>query len=232
MIRTILEKIKRLRCHSSSSRLIAYYRSLGIQIGEGTYLRPKTCEIDTSRPSLVSIGRNCYMNEHFTLLTHDWVTRVFIYSARDFINSSGKVSIGNNVSFGEYVTVLKGVTIGDNCFIGACSVVNKDIPSNSIAVGIPCRVIMTLDDYYQKRKQKCESEAFEFARSIQERFGRKPVPADFREEFPFFVDGDDVAKYPEIPIQAQCGPAFDRYIKEHKAPYRSFDEFLKAAGIK
>lgn len=47
--------------------------------------------------------------------------------------------------------ILKGVTIGDNVFIGANSVVSKDIPSNSIAVGSPARVVHTLDDYYKTK---------------------------------------------------------------------------------
>lgn len=51
------------------------------------------------------------------------------------------ISIGNNVWIGAQVSVLPGVTIGDNCVIGAGSVVNKDIPANSMAAGNPCRVI-------------------------------------------------------------------------------------------
>ena len=46
--------------------------------------------------------------------------------------SSGRVTIGNNVRFGVDCTVLKGVTIGDNCFIAAGSLVTKDIPANSV----------------------------------------------------------------------------------------------------
>ena len=51
------------------------------------------------------------------------------------------VTIGDNVWIGGSVTILPGVTIGDNVTIGAGSVVTKDIPSNSIAVGNPCKVV-------------------------------------------------------------------------------------------
>lgn len=51
------------------------------------------------------------------------------------------ITIGNNVWIGAQVCVLPGVTIGDNCVIGAGSVVNRDIPSGTLAVGNPCRVI-------------------------------------------------------------------------------------------
>ncbi len=54
------------------------------------------------------------------------------------------VTIGNNVWIGGSVTILPGVTIGDNVTIGAGSVVTKDIPSNSIAVGNPCKAIKTI----------------------------------------------------------------------------------------
>ena len=51
------------------------------------------------------------------------------------------VTIGNDCWLGANVVVLSGVTIGDGCVIGAGSVVTKDIPANSFAAGVPCRVI-------------------------------------------------------------------------------------------
>lgn len=54
------------------------------------------------------------------------------------------ITIGNNVWIGAHVCVLPGVTIGDNCVIGAGSVVNRDIPAGTLAAGNPCRVIRKL----------------------------------------------------------------------------------------
>lgn len=56
------------------------------------------------------------------------------------------ITVGNNVWIGAGVTVLAGVTIGDNVVIGAGSVVTKDIPSNVIAVGVPCKVLREITD--------------------------------------------------------------------------------------
>jgi maltose O-acetyltransferase len=56
------------------------------------------------------------------------------------------VKIGNDCWFGTNVTVCPGVTIGDNCVIGAGSVVTRDIPPNSLAFGVPCRVIRGIDE--------------------------------------------------------------------------------------
>ena len=57
------------------------------------------------------------------------------------IETSKPITIGNSVWIGGSVTILPGVTIGDNVTIGAGSVVTKDIPSNVVAAGNPCRVI-------------------------------------------------------------------------------------------
>ena len=56
------------------------------------------------------------------------------------------ITIGNRVWLGANVTVLPGVTIGDDCVIGAGSVVTKDIPSGMIAVGNPCRVVREVNE--------------------------------------------------------------------------------------
>lgn len=233
MIKRIIDKIIGYTCRYSNNSFIKYLRNKGIAIGEGNKFRPFSTKIDLTRPSLVTIGNNCYFNENFCLLTHDWVTHVFINSGREFLPSSGRVTIGNNVSTGQNVTILKGVTIGDNVFIGANSVVTKDIPSNSIAVGIPCKVVMSLDDYYHRRKQDCVREALDYALSIQQRFNRMPIEADFWEEFPLFIDGNKIDEYPELAetVKRQLGSIYNEYVKGHRAIYSSFKTFLEAAGI-
>lgn len=64
------------------------------------------------------------------------------------------IHIGNNVWVGADVKILKGVTIGDNTFIGAGSIVTKDIPANVVAVGTPCRVIRNLDEETIKKLEQ------------------------------------------------------------------------------
>ena len=59
-------------------------------------------------------------------------------------DDSIQLTIGEDCWLGGGVTVCPGVTIGDRCIIGAGSVVVKDIPSDSMAVGNPCRVIRKL----------------------------------------------------------------------------------------
>ncbi|MBR5834829.1 MAG: sugar O-acetyltransferase [Bacteroidales bacterium] len=110
----------------------------------------------------ISVGKRFFANFHFTVLDEAKVTigddcfigpNVSIYTAchsTDPIERNTRkewaepVTIGNNVWIGGSVTILPGVTIGDNVTIGAGSVVAKDIPSDVVAVGNPCRVIKEL----------------------------------------------------------------------------------------
>ena len=62
-----------------------------------------------------------------------------------FLEWAEPITIGNDVWLGGNVTILPGVTIGDNVVIGAGSVVTKDIPSNCVAVGNPCKPIKKLN---------------------------------------------------------------------------------------
>ena len=119
----------------------------------------------------ISVGRRFFANFHLTILDEAKVTigddcfigpNVSIYTAcqstdpveRNTRNEWAEpVTIGNNVWIGGSVTILPGVTIGDNVTIGAGSVVTKDIPSNTVAVGNPCRVIRQIEVRTDSRPQ-------------------------------------------------------------------------------
>lgn len=86
---------------------------------------------------------------------------LYNHSAHD---KADPIIIGNNVFIFANSVVLPGVKIGNNVTIGAGSVVTKDIPSNSIAVGNPCRVIKEKEPYRERFEQ------IEFNRTIPEKF--------------------------------------------------------------
>lgn len=65
---------------------------------------------------------------------------------RKHLGVTSKVHIGNDVWIGGNVTILPGVTIGNNVVIGAGAVVNKDIPDNSLAVGVPAKVVKEIEN--------------------------------------------------------------------------------------
>lgn len=111
----------------------------------------------------IKLGENFYSNHNLVILDEAEVVfgdNVFIgpncgfYTAGHPLNIAQRnqgleyakpIKVGNNVWLGANVIVLPGVVIGDNCTIGAGSVVVKDIPANSVAVGNPCRVIRQID---------------------------------------------------------------------------------------
>lgn len=101
----------------------------------------------------VTIGDNCNFGPNVTIVTpvHPMVAteRLALRTAQGeekLLCYAKPVHIGNNCWFGASVTVCPGVTIGDNCVIGAGSVVTRDIPSNTFAAGVPCRVIREITD--------------------------------------------------------------------------------------
>lgn len=228
MIQRIIHIIKDRWVRRSSNSLIEYYRCRGIKIGKGCVFRsPQNTRIDIMRPSLITIGDNVDMNNNFTIMAHDFGHRVFLPLFGEFLSSSGFVTIGDNVYFGTNVTILKNVIIGNNCIIGAGSVVNKSIPSNSVAAGVPCKVICTIEEYYAKRKTKWIEEAIAYANVIREREHREPTVADFRPEFGLFIDRHNISQYELAPIKSRLKDKYDYWLEHHKAPFDGFDDFLE-----
>lgn len=68
-----------------------------------------------------------------------------IYSVSTIDNKKGRVILKKNCKIGSHSVIMPGVTIGENSIIGAFSFVNKNIPDNVIAVGVPARVIKKLE---------------------------------------------------------------------------------------
>ena len=137
--------------------------------GETFYVEPPfRCDYGYN----IEIGENFYSNYNCTILDCAKVTignnvmfapNVSLFTAGHPIHSEPRnegieyafpITIGDNVWIGGNVVVNPGVSIGENCVIGSGSVVTKDIPANSIAVGNPCRVIKEITDedkaYYFK----------------------------------------------------------------------------------
>ena len=90
------------------------------------------------------IGSFSYINAKNGVVIEDEVqigSHCSIYSISSIDNSSGKVILKNNCRIGSHTTILPGVTIGKNSIIGAHSLVNKNIPDNVVAFGVPAKVI-------------------------------------------------------------------------------------------
>jgi acetyltransferase-like isoleucine patch superfamily enzyme len=223
IINSLLSKI----CMSDSKLYISFLRKKGVIIGEGTTFFGHVT-IDTQRPCLVEIGRNCNLSDGVFIITHGYDWAVLREKFGEMLGSSGKVVLEENIFVGINTLILKGVRIGRNTIIGAGSVVTHDIPANCVAAGNPCKVIMTLEEYYKKRKTAYIEEAKAYALEIYIKTKKNPKIADFREEFPLFLQR--TCNRRDLPIRSQLGSAYSKFLTSQPV-YKSFEEFLVAAGI-
>ena len=118
---------------------------------------------DPSHCFLISIGDNCTICPNVRLIAHDASTKKILGYTK-----IGKIDIGANCFIGDSVIVLPNVSIGSNTIIGAGSIVTKSIDSNSVAAGIPAKVICSIDDYCEKIESiRQDKEIFDESYSIE-----------------------------------------------------------------
>ena len=161
-------------------------------------------------------------------MTHDFGTFVFRNKYKDFVNSAGKIVIGNNVVIGQNVTILKNVTIGNNCIVGIGSIVTRDIPDNTVAAGVPAKVLCSLDDYYLKRKRVSTDEALFVGQELIRNKGVLRI-TDLKEEWSVFLSKTEYDMTPSIhaEVDHRIRGIEDDFFKSIK-PFTSFDDFKKA----
>ena len=153
--KTLLQKYNNLAPSGKDARREILKKLLG-ETGENFIIeQPFYCDYGYN----ISIGENFYANFGLSILDAAKVTfgknafigpNVGIYAAghpldakerNTLIEYAKPIAIGDNVWIGGDVTIVPGVSIGDNCVIGAGSVVTKDVPPNTLAAGNPCRPI-------------------------------------------------------------------------------------------
>jgi len=130
-------------------------KALFAEVGEKCYIEPP---LHANWGIHTHLGNNVYANFNLTLVddTHIYIGDDVMIGPNVTLATAGHpidpelrkknaqfnipITIGNNVWIGANTVVLPGVTIGDNTVIGAGSVVTKDLPSNVVALGNPCRI--------------------------------------------------------------------------------------------
>ena len=122
-----------------------YFKS----IGEHVYLQPWNFGTE---PEMISFGDNVHVASNVNFVNHDITCMMFNYMDKEhhYKIRQGEITIGNNVFIGAGSRILYDVTIGDNVIIGAGSLVNKSIPSGTVAAGVPCKVIGSFEEYQRK----------------------------------------------------------------------------------
>lgn len=153
-----------LKPSEKEEQIIVLKKLLGTVNNSFTITAPFWCDYGYN----ISLGENFYSNHNLVILDCAKVTfgdNVFVgpncgfYTAGHPIDYERRnkgleyafpITVGNNVWFGAGVHVVPGITIGDNVVIGAGSVVVKNIPSNCVAAGNPCKVIREITEADKK----------------------------------------------------------------------------------
>lgn len=221
---------------ASSKDYIEYLRSLGMSIGENcTIFSPRNCIIDIQYPWMIEMGNNVQITYGVILLTHDysWSVLKNIKDKGNILGAAGKITIGNNVFIGMNSVIMRGVTIGNNVIIGAGSVVTKDLPSNGVYAGNPCRFIMSIEDFYEKRERNQVNEAQQLAINYFNKFGKIPDESIFHEFFMLFKDNPDDMNTifnDKLKLTGNYKDSYNFMKRNHKK-FNNFDEFLRSCGF-
>ncbi len=117
-----------------------------ISIGSGTHVGERAYLWAGAKHATITIGEHCRFGPEVFVTAVNYGMRPgepMAYQERD----ESDIVIGDDVWLGARVFIGAGVTIGDGCVVSANSVVTRDLPPNSIAAGVPARVVRRRDDY-------------------------------------------------------------------------------------
>jgi len=121
-----------------------FVRVWKMDIGEGTSIS-LSAKLDKTNPRGLHIGKYTTVTFGAAILTHDYVN-----------NRDADVRIGDNCFIGAHSIILPGVTIGDHCIVAAASVVARDLPAGSLVTGNPARIVEhnVKTDHYGVRRPR------------------------------------------------------------------------------
>nr|WP_270296834.1 acyltransferase [Eggerthella sinensis] len=128
---------------------VRYARRIGVNAGNDLHIYGEVTW--STEPWLITLGDNVHITNGVKFLTHDGGTLLFRNLVPD-LEITKPITLGDNVYLGNNAILLPGVTVGSNVVIGAGAIVSKDIPDNSVAVGVPAKVIKSTDEYLEKLK--------------------------------------------------------------------------------
>jgi len=138
-----------------------YLKKKGIKIDGTPKFISGSVYFDSADYSKIAIGNNITISREVLFLTHDYTITTALASMGTYIDrGEGElytlkgIKIGENCFIGARVSILPGTTIGDNVIVGSCSVVKGNIPSNSIVIGNPCKVIGNTREWVEKQMER------------------------------------------------------------------------------
>lgn len=127
-------------------RPVAFARRIGVNIKGRVKIYGSSYEMFSSEPFLVTLGDNVFISADALFVCHDGGVLPF-RELEPELDVAAPIVVGDNVFIGTRAVILKGVNIGNNCIIGACALVTRDVADGTIVAGNPARVVRTTDQY-------------------------------------------------------------------------------------
>jgi carbonic anhydrase/acetyltransferase-like protein (isoleucine patch superfamily) len=132
---------------------VTYAKKLGVQMKGSVTIYGTSYFMFSAEPYLVTLGDNVFISIDASFVCHDGSTLPFRKDIPD-LELAGEIIVGNNVFIGTKALILPGITIGNNCVVGANSVVTKNVPDNCVVAGNPARRIKSIEDFLNKAQEK------------------------------------------------------------------------------
>jgi maltose O-acetyltransferase len=143
MLGHLVSQFRTYRFRSHFERLLSRGLIVGrnVSFQDGVFLDPDHC-------FLIKIGDDCVFAPNVRVIAHDASSKFVVGYTK-----LGRVTIGSRCFIGDSVLILPGVSIGNDCIIGAGSVVRHDIAAGSVAAGNPARVLASMEQYRERHRQ-------------------------------------------------------------------------------
>jgi acetyltransferase-like isoleucine patch superfamily enzyme len=127
-------------------------RKIGVKVGRNCRFIGTNPDSFSTEPYLISIGNHVSMTRP-RFITHDGSVWVFREKFPE-IELFGTIIIGDNCFLGDGVLILPNTKVGNNCIIGANAILKGEYPNDSVIAGVPGRVIGTIQEYFEKNRNK------------------------------------------------------------------------------
>lgn len=226
------EKIKMaiLGYRATSDLYIEHLKKLGVEVGNDVVLfRPMNTTIDMQNPHLLKIGNHVMITGPVTILTHDYSWSVLKRKYGEILGNQRETVLEDNIFIGWGATILAGSHIGANAIIGAGSVVSGELEGNAVYAGNPAHKLMSIEDYYEKRKKKQLAEAINYVKCYKERFGCNPPMDKLDEYFYLFFDPENEGQRKIFNFKLNLMENFNESLQAARvegAMFKTYDEFI------
>lgn len=220
----------------SSEAYTAYLRKRHAKIGDNIlFTNPEEKPVDDTCVELLEMGEGCFVSSKVTILLHDYSFALIRKTHNCLIPKIVKTKIGNNVFLGRGCMVLMGAEIGDNCIIGAGSVVAGKYAPGSIVVGNPGRVIGTIDEYAKKLMSSLDKYAKDFYETYSEIY-KRPLSEWEMDCYMVLWKTDDYNHrkkiFKELPVRGDDIDEVVRDLMNYESIYESYQDFLDSFSHK